>query len=49
MWERRGEYRRGEENTGKVRKWTDVPLHYPPFKDAASRRATIARRLPDLL
>jgi hypothetical protein len=28
MWELRGEYRRVEEKRGKVRKQTDVPLHY---------------------
>jgi hypothetical protein len=28
---------------------TDVPLHSPLFKSAASRRARIARRLLDLL
>jgi hypothetical protein len=49
VWERRGKWRRIEERRGKVRKWTDVPLHYPPFKGVASRRAKIARRLPDLL
>jgi hypothetical protein len=27
MWELRGEYRRVGEERGKVRKWTDVPLH----------------------
>jgi hypothetical protein len=27
MWELRGEYRRVGERRGKVRKWTDVPLH----------------------
>jgi hypothetical protein len=49
MWERRGEYRRVGEKRGKVRKQMDVPLHYPPFKGAASQCARIARRLPDLL
>jgi hypothetical protein len=34
---------------GEVRKWMDVPLHYAPFKSAASRRARIARKSPDLL
>jgi hypothetical protein len=33
----------------KVRIWTDVPLHHPPFKGAASRHMRIARRWPDLL
>jgi hypothetical protein len=46
---RRGEYRRVEEKRGKVRKWADVPLHYLPFKGAASRHVKIARRSPDLL
>jgi hypothetical protein len=38
-WERRGE----------VRKWMDVPLHYPPFKGVASRHMRIARMSPDPL
>jgi hypothetical protein len=29
MWERRREYRRREENRGKVRKQMDVPLQSP--------------------
>jgi hypothetical protein len=29
MWEGIGEYRRGEENRGKVRKQTDVSLQLP--------------------
>jgi hypothetical protein len=49
VWERRGKWRRMEERRGKVRKQMDVPLHYPPFKGAASQRAKIARRLPDPL
>jgi hypothetical protein len=38
-----------KERRGEVRKRMDVPLHYPPFKGAASRRVRIARRLPGLL
>jgi hypothetical protein len=38
-----------EERRGKERKQTDVPLHYPPFKGAASQHVKIARRLPDTL
>jgi hypothetical protein len=49
MWERRGKWRRMEERRGRVRKWTDVPLHYPPFTGAVSQRMKIARRLPDPL
>jgi hypothetical protein len=30
VWERREKWRRMEERRGKVRKWTDVPLHLSP-------------------
>jgi hypothetical protein len=49
MWERRWKWRRMEDRRGKVRKRMDVPLHYPPFKGAASRCVKIAKRLPDPL
>jgi hypothetical protein len=39
----------GDSRGGKVRRWTDVPLHHPPFEDTVSRRVRITRRWPDLL
>jgi hypothetical protein len=37
------------ERIGEVRKWTDVPLHYPPFKSMASQPVRLSRRLLGLL